>query len=104
MYGICAIQENTARFAYIARIMGVADENTEDMVAAKTFVAEVTRFCKELGIPSTEESSAKGGFTKEDFLAQLDKMATDALDSGSPNNTMKQPTKEEVIEIYKKLF
>lgn len=99
-----AIQENTARFADIARIMGVADENTEDMVAAKAFVAEVTRFCKELGIPSTEEVLAKGGFTKEDFLAQLDKMATDALDSGSPNNTMKQPTKEEVIEIYKKLF
>lgn len=99
-----AIQENTARFADIARIMGVADEQTEDMVAAKAFVAEVTRFCKELGIPSTEEVLAKGGFTKEDFLAQLDKMATDALDSGSPANTMKQPTKEEVIEIYKKLF
>lgn len=99
-----AIQENTARFAEIARIMGVADENTADMDAAKAFVAEVTRFCKELGIPSTEEVLAKGGFTKDDFFAQLDKMATDALDSGSPANTMKQPSKEDIIAIYKKLF
>ena len=99
-----AIQENTARFAEIARIMGVADENTADMDAAKAFVVEVTRFCKELGIPSTEEVLAKGGFTKEDFFAQLDKMATDALDSGSPSNTMKQPSKEDIIAIYKKLF
>ena len=99
-----AIQENTARFAEIARIMGVADENTADMDAAKAFVAEVTRFCKELGIPSTEEVLAKGGFTKDDFFAQLDKMATDALDSGSPSNTMKQPSKEDIIAIYKKLF
>ena len=99
-----AIEENTARFAEIARIMGVADENTADMDAAKAFVVEVTRFCKELGIPSTEEVLKKGGFTKEDFFAQLDKMATDALDSGSPSNTMRQPSKEDIIAIYKKLF
>ena len=99
-----AIQENTARFAEIARLMGVADENTADMDAAKAFVAEVTRFCKELGIPSTEEVLAKGGFTKDDFFAQLDKMATDALDSGSPANTMRQPSKEDIIAIYKKVF
>ena len=99
-----AIQENTARFAEIARLMGVADENTADMDASKAFVAEVTRFCKELGIPSTEEVLAKGGFTKDDFFAQLDKMATDALDSGSPANTMRQPSKEDIIAIYKKLF
>ena len=44
------------------------------------------------------------GFTKEDFLAQLDKMASDALESGSPQNTMRIPTKEQLIEIYKELF
>ena len=91
-----AIQENTARFAEIARIMEVATDETDDMTAAKAFVAEVTRFCKELNIPSVEEILNKNGFTKDDFLAQLD--------SGSPANTMRQPIKEEIIEIYKKLF
>lgn len=99
-----AIKENTARFAHIARIMGVAKEATPDMEAAEAFVVEVTRFCKELQIPAFEDVLKKGGFTKEDFLSQLDKMASDALDSGSPANTMRQPTKEEIIEIYKELL
>ena len=99
-----AIKENTARFAHIARIMGVATEATPDMEAAEAFVTEVTRFCKELQIPAFEDVLKKGGFTKEDFLSQLDKMASDALDSGSPANTMRQPSKEEIIEIYKELL
>ena len=99
-----AIEENTARFATIARVMGVADDATPDHDAAEAFVAEVSRFCKEVGIPSAESLLEQRGFTKEDFLAQLDKMASDALESGSPQNTMRIPTKEQLIEIYKELF
>ena len=62
------------------------------------------RFGKEVGIPSAESLLEQRGFTKEDFLAQLDKMASDALESGSPQNTMRIPTKEQLIEIYKELF
>ena len=99
-----AIEENTDRFATIARTMGVADDATPDHEAAEAFVQEVTRFCKEVGIPKVEELLKKGGKTKEDFLSQLDKMASDALESGSPQNTMRIPTKEQIIEIYKKVF
>ena len=95
-----AIEENTARFAEIGRLMGVADESTSDQDAAKAMVKEVARFCKEVGIPTLAELGVK----KEDFFAQLDKMADDALESGSPQNTMRIPTKEQIIEIYKKLF
>ncbi len=95
-----AIKENTDRFATIGRIMGVADENTPDEEAAQAFVKEVTRFCKEVGIPTLAEL----GVAKEDFFAQLDKMASDALESGSPQNTMRIPSKEDLIEIYKKLY
>lgn len=95
-----AIEENTARFAEIGRMWGVADENDSDMDAAKKMSAEVTRFVKSLDIPTLEELGVK----KEDFFAQLDKMASDALESGSPQNTMRIPTKEQIIEIYKKLF
>ncbi len=95
-----AIAENTARFAEIARLMGVADVKTSDRGAAQAMVRELTRFCKKLGIPTLTEL----GVDKEDFMAQLDKMADDALESGSPQNTMRIPTKEQIIEIYKKLF
>ena len=95
-----AIEENTARFAAIGRIMGVADDQTPDHEAAEAMVQEVGRFCQEVGIPTME----KLGVIKEDFLAQLSKMADDALESGSPQNTMRIPTKEQIMEIYRKLF
>ena len=41
---------------------------------------------------------------KNEFDDSLDKMANDALESGSPANTFRQPSKEDIIEIYKKLW
>ena len=95
-----AIEENTARFAEIGRIMEVADDSMSDHAAAAAMVKEVARFCKEVGIPTLAELGVK----KEEFFAQLSKMADDALESGSPQNTMRIPSKDEIIAIYKKLF
>lgn len=95
-----AITENTARFATIARVMGVAKCSTDDETAARAFVQEIIRLCKEVEIPTLAEL----GVTKEEFYSQIDKMATDALISGSPQNTMRVPTKEDLVEIYQKLY
>lgn len=95
-----AIQKNTARFAVIARTMGIAGSNVPDTAAAQVLPAAVARLCKNVGIPTLAELGVK----KETFLAQLDKMAADALESGSPQNTMRIPDKEDMIHIYKKLF
>lgn len=95
-----AIQRNTERFAEIAKIMNVADEHMTDMQAAQAMVKEIECFCKALEVPTLEQL----GVEKENFFAKLDKMAEDALDSGSPSNTMRVPTKDEIIEIYKKLY
>lgn len=95
-----AIEDHTARFADIGRVMKVADKQTADYEAAQALVKEVTRFCKELEIPTLERLGVK----REDFFAQVNKMAEDALDSGSPQNTFRVPTKEQMIEIYQKLF
>ena len=95
-----AIEENTARFAEIGRLMGVADEKTDDHEAAVAMAKEVARFCKALDVPTLAEK----GVDKDAFFAQLDKMASDALESGSPQNTMRVPSKEDLIGIYKKLF
>ncbi len=95
-----AIEENTERFAKIACLMGVADEKTPIKEAAEAFVAEVSRFCKAAGIPTL----GKLGVKKEDFFAQLSKMASDALESGSPQNTMRIPTKDDLIAIYRELY
>lgn len=95
-----AIQENTARFAEIARVMGVAEAAMTDLAAAEAMVKELGRFCKSLEIPTLAEL----GVEKEKFFANLGKMAADALDSGSPANTMRIPSAEDLIAIYRKLY
>lgn len=59
-------------------------------------VKEIARFCAQVGIPSLEELLKKDNHTEKEFLAQLE--------SGNPQNTMRLPTKEQIIEVYKKLF
>lgn len=95
-----AIEQNTGRFAELARIMGVADDSTDVRTATRSFVAEIKRFCQAVGIPSAAEL----GIDRDEFLALLEKMADDALESGSPQNTMRIPDKEQIMEIYRKLF
>lgn len=95
-----AIHENTARFAEIARVMGVAGQETPNMRAAEYLVEEVGSFCAALEIPTL----AQLGVAKEAFYAQLDKMAEDALESGSPDNTVRVPTKADLINIYRQLY
>lgn len=95
-----AVKENQNRFAKIARIMGVANEDTSNNDAVAAFVKELADFCKSLKVPTLPEL----GVSKEDFISKLGKMAEDALASGSPANTMRQPTKEDIVAIYEKLF
>lgn len=95
-----AIYDNTARFAEIAKIMGVAKSSMSDLEAAENLIKEVKRFCTVLEVPTL----AQLGVKEVDFMQQLDKMAEDALDSGSPANTFRVPSKAELIEIYKKLY
>lgn len=81
----------------LAKAIGInaKDENE----GADLFVEAVKDLCDRLNIMTIEEF----GIEREEFLSNLDKMANDALESGSPSNTMKIPTKDEIIEIYKSL-
>lgn len=54
----------------------------------------------ELETPTLEEY----GINKEEFFDVIDKMASDAMESGSPSNTRKAITAEDVKEIYKNLW
>ena len=44
------------------------------------------------------------GIDKDEFFKHMDKMAGDALASGSPSNTRKEVIKEDILTIYKKLW
>ena len=88
------------RFGDLGRAVGVASENDTDAEAGRKFLAGVEALVKELDIPDLEGA----GIQREKFFELIDKMAHDAMESGSPQNTMRDVTEEQVKEIYKKLW
>ena len=88
------------RFGALGRDIGVADASDSDQEAAEKFLKAVEALVNELDTPTLEQF----GINKEEFFNVIDKMAHDAMDSGSPQNTMRDVTEEEVKEIYRKLW
>lgn len=88
------------RFADIGRAINAADENDSDEKAAEKFLEKLSELCKAVEIPTLEEY----GIDKNEFDKVVDKMAQDAMDSGSPSNTIKDVTKEDLLKIYEKLW
>lgn len=96
-YAIIGIPE---RFADVAEAMGVNVNSSSALSTAKEGLKLIIQLCTDIEIPRISGL----GIDKDEFMKKVDKMATDALASGSPYNTARKPSKEEIIEIYKKAF
>ena len=90
----------TERFADLAHAIGVADEGDSDAILASKFIDEIAKLCAFCEVPTLEEY----GIDKDCFFQNIGKMAQDALDSGSPGNTRKELTKDDLVTIYKNLW
>lgn len=88
------------RFAELGRAVGVAADTDSDKEASEKFLAAVDAITKELETPTLAEF----GIDKDEFFKVIDKMAFDAMDSGSPQNTMRDVTEDDVKHIYKNLW
>ena len=86
------------RFTAMARAIGVAEDSIKD--GADAFLAALDSLCNQVEIPSL----AQYGIDRARFLALIDKMATDAMMSGSPSNTIREVIKEDLVGIYKSLW
>ena len=89
-----------SRFAELAKAIGKALPDTDDSTAADLFLAALGELCQTLEVPTLKEY----GIERQDFFNNIDKMADDALASGSPANTVKKVTKADIVSIYKSLF
>ena len=87
-------------FADLGRAIGVADATDEDKAAAEKFLSAIEGIVKELETPTLAEF----GIDKDEFFKVIDKMAYDAMDSGSPQNTMREVSEEQVKQIYRNLW
>lgn len=95
-----ALDGAEAKFADLGRAICVAEETCSDTLASQKFLSAVENICRELEIPTLEGY----GIEKDKFFEVIDKMAHDAMDSGSPQNTQKEITEEDVKQIYRNLW
>lgn len=88
------------RFADLGRAIGAAGEADSPQKAGEAFLRAVEKLTRRLEIPTLKEY----GISREAFFAAIDKMAHDAMESGSPQNTIREVTEEEIREIYRRLW
>ncbi len=87
-----------AKYAKVARTMRFAEAGDQDGEAAMKLVAGLEKLNLALGIPKL---GTCGLIEKAEFEAVLEKMAQDALDSGSPQNNPMIPSKADIVALYK---
>lgn len=88
------------KFANLGRETGVASDSDSDETAAEKFIDSLQSICDVCEIPTLEQY----GIDRDEYYSKISKMATDAVASGSPANTVKEVTVNDCIEIYKKLY
>lgn len=88
------------KFANLGRETGVASDSDSNETAAEKFIDSLQNICDVCEIPTLEQY----GIDRDEYYSKITKMATDAVASGSPANTVKEVTVDDCIEIYKKLY
>lgn len=88
------------KFANLGRETGVASDSDSNETAAEKFIDSLQNICEVCEIPTLEQY----GIDRDEYYSKISKMATDAVASGSPANTVKEVTVDDCIEIYKKLY
>lgn len=95
-----AIHGASARFVTLSKLIDVFEDDRPEEVNAEHFLTALDRLLTLCEIPSLEAY----GVDKAVFFDNIDKMAEDALLSGSPQNLRREVTKEDIIKLYKALW
>lgn len=87
------------RFAALARKIKVAEDSDSEQKAAEKFIKAIDELCRTCEIPTLKEY----GIEWNKFEAAIPKMIKDAYDSGSPANTIKKVTAQDMEMLYMQL-
>lgn len=86
----------TDRYATIARTLNWATQTDPDEIACERLIEGIEQFNRRLEIPRLRDC----GISSKALETALDKMAQDALASGSPQNNPRIPTANEIKQLY----
>ena len=89
------------RYAEVARTVGAAGTHDADETAAARLADWLDELNRDLGVPRLGECK---GVSREVLDAQVEKMAADALASGSPANNPRVPTEQQIVELYREAW
>lgn len=95
-----SLSGSIARYATVARVLGVALGDDSDEIAGQKLVAYLADLNRKLQVPTLGAAVAKGGVDLAAFRAVIAKMSADALASGSPGNNPRVPSAEECGLLY----
>lgn len=87
------------RFAKLGIAAGLASDADPVSAAADKFIEGLSEICRKCNVPSV----CGYGINKDEFINAIPKMTKDAIASGSPANTRKAITNDDIEEIYKSL-
>ena len=88
------------RFGELGRSIGAASAQDTDKDASEKFLVAVAELTEELETPTLEQY----GIEKDAFFQVIGKMAHDAMESGSPQNTRRNVTQADVEQMYRNLY
>ena len=89
------------KYCNLARILGVSNMN--EVTTIRALISYIHFLSAEMGIPA-KVSEACPKLTEAEYMAALSDMADAALADGCTSTNPRTPTKEEVIEIFKKIW
>lgn len=87
-------------FGALAKACGVANETDTMKFASEKLLTKMCDLVAECHVATPAEF----GIEKADFFQNIPKMAKDAMDSGSPQNTWKTCSQEDIEALYKQLW
>ena len=88
------------RLADLGRYFVREAETLSNEEAAEIAVTSVKTLCSDLSIPNLKD----WGIDRQQFENAINKMAEDALASGSPQNNPRIPSKDEIKELYRTCY
>lgn len=88
------------KFAHLGRVIKAASDEDDDKKAGQKFIEEIERLVKVLEIPTPKQY----GIDRKRFFDCIEKMAYDAMESGSPQNTVREISQPQIEEMYARLW
>jgi alcohol dehydrogenase class IV len=91
------------KYAEVARILGVADEDESPRVAARKASDGIEQLCEDISLTDYLDDFGEVP-SREEYLEVVPQMTQDAFDSGSPDNNPRKPTSDELEALFLKVY